>query len=569
MNLKPSGEFLELVPERPDMIPLQDFQKYKFWRPYQREAIALALQYFLEDDIPYVVLNAPTGFGKSLFAMATSVIFLGLEKGEEGFECTQLHAENCKAYVVTETKQLQDQYLEDFPELIKTIKGRSNYPCPLLSDPKLGIYMTASECIERAGQKCPLKGNCPYFQARDEAVRSPVTIHNYSYFLNALNYTRVWPEADLLIFDEAHLAENKLADFVEFRITSSQLRLLGVDRLPKIRTPEELMGFLYELDRKIASQIVETKEKMLTANKNELKDLSELLDKLERFQRKVNFIMAEYDEQGWLMEVLENTLTLRPIWVHRWGRMLYRHGDYALFMSATISPKNIELLGIEPEDIAYIEVPAIFPVERRPIVIPEGSPWMNKRNFEKTKYKALKILDKILDVHFKLGHKGLIHTSSHEQAEFIMQNSRHKDRLLLASGKTRNSAIEAFKASKEPVALVSPSLHVGADFKHDLARFQVIFKVPYPSLGDRRTYIRKEQDPDWFQMVTGQKLVQAYGRTNRAEDDFSVTYIIDANAVRFKNNPYVPGWFKEAIVDMPTAIKWLSAFLKEQEQKKS
>ena len=62
----------------------------------------------------YIVLEAPTGFGKSAVA-----ITLALSLGS--------------SYICTSTKDLQTQYSKDFP-YIKTAKGKNNFPCLLKQD---------------------------------------------------------------------------------------------------------------------------------------------------------------------------------------------------------------------------------------------------------------------------------------------------------------------------------------------------------------------------------------------------------------------------------------------------
>ena len=62
----------------------------------------------------YIILEAPTGFGKSAVA-----ITLALSLGS--------------SYICTSTKDLQTQYSKDFP-YIKTAKGKNNFPCLLKQD---------------------------------------------------------------------------------------------------------------------------------------------------------------------------------------------------------------------------------------------------------------------------------------------------------------------------------------------------------------------------------------------------------------------------------------------------
>jgi superfamily II DNA or RNA helicase len=57
------------IPARPCDIPNIP-EKYTTWRPYQKEAYGWALDKLLEDKAKFVVLQAPTGSGKSLIAIA-------------------------------------------------------------------------------------------------------------------------------------------------------------------------------------------------------------------------------------------------------------------------------------------------------------------------------------------------------------------------------------------------------------------------------------------------------------------------------------------------------------------
>ena len=61
-----------------------------------------------------MLLEAPTGFGKSAVAIA-----LALSLGS--------------SYICTSTKDLQTQYSKDFP-YIKAAKGKNNFPCLLKQD---------------------------------------------------------------------------------------------------------------------------------------------------------------------------------------------------------------------------------------------------------------------------------------------------------------------------------------------------------------------------------------------------------------------------------------------------
>ena len=117
--------------------------------------------------------------------------------------------------------------------------------------------------------------------------------------------------------------------------------------------------------------------------------------------------------------------------------------------------------------------------------------------------------------------------------------------------KNREQVLNRFEHSKDPRVLVSPSMSEGVDLPYEKCQFQVIYKIPFPYLGDPQINQRKQQDPSWYSYKTIMTLLQAYGRGMRAEDDYCETYILDGNFRMLLRNPLyrnlVPSFFKEAI----------------------
>jgi Rad3-related DNA helicase len=93
-------------------------------------------------------------------------------------------------------------------------------------------------------------------------------------------------------------------------------------------------------------------------------------------------------------------------------------------------------------------------------------------------------------------------------------------------------------------------MHEGLDLKDDLGRFQIICKVPYPSIKDPQIAKRKEESSDYYAWLTATKLVQQYGRIVRHVDDYGITYILDSDFKFFAyhNGEMLPDWFTEAII---------------------
>ena len=97
--------------------------------------------------------------------------------------------------------------------------------------------------------------------------------------------------------------------------------------------------------------------------------------------------------------------------------------------------------------------------------------------------------------------------------------------------------------------LVTPSAFEGVDFKGDECRWQILCKVPYPSLGDPQIRKRMEKDHEWYNWLTALRIVQTYGRGVRTVDDFCKTYILDEDFRRFYlgNTRLFPDWFQVAV----------------------
>ena len=81
---------------------------FKHPRPDQLETISEIVD-AINQGYKYIVLEAGTGTGKSAIAATLSSIY-------------------DSSYILTVTKQLQDQYLEDFSNL-SLVKGRRNFQC--------------------------------------------------------------------------------------------------------------------------------------------------------------------------------------------------------------------------------------------------------------------------------------------------------------------------------------------------------------------------------------------------------------------------------------------------------
>ena len=169
---------------------------------------------------------------------------------------------------------------------------------------------------------------------------------------------------------------------------------------------------------------------------------------------------------------------------------------------------------------------------------------------QEVKTKISRAVDDLMALH--RNHKGIIHTTSYKQLNFIKENisQANKRRLLETDPEIpREEVISEHANSIKPTVLISPSLHLGLDLKDDLSRFQIITKVPYPDLGDRWINEKRKIYEQWYIWQTALRLVQAYGRSIRSKEDWAKTYVLDSAFLHFvrKNKNILPNWFIQAI----------------------
>jgi Rad3-related DNA helicase len=121
--------------------------------------------------------------------------------------------------------------------------------------------------------------------------------------------------------------------------------------------------------------------------------------------------------------------------------------------------------------------------------------------------------------------------------------------LFCPDAKSRNTVLREHKNNSKPTVIISPSITEGYSFDYDLARFQIIVKMPFPYIGDRRVAIKMETDKDWYMLRTIMTIVQAAGRIVRDYEDSGVTYILDSDFYRIYKQyaKFFPAWFLEAL----------------------
>jgi len=237
-----------------------------------------------------------------------------------------------------------------------------------------------------------------------------------------------------------------------------------------------------------------------------------------------------------LNKIRDNSMDIsadfKPFSVSEDTQELLKLGNIRIFLTGTLGnmEKFCKWNNIDVDETYYIYGKSPFDVSKRPIFIDFVGKMSGKRrgvpNWKNE--KAILKIKEILDNHS--GEKGVIHTSSNEQAFWIIEQLKEYP-LMFVGGEDRNYILKDFAENEDDIILIGASIKDGVDFKDDLCRFQIIFKVPYPQLNEQVIY-RKNLDPSWYYYQAIMAIMQAYGRGIRDKDDWCELYIIDSD---FKN----------------------------------
>jgi len=544
-------------------------------RPQQQYAIEKINEAFAAGK-RVVVLESPTGAGKSFNCMT----FARAVKASGG-----------ATHFLTIQKTLQDQYTRDFPAPeVEVLKGRANYACThpdsdgadaangVCKRNKKGIL---GECVTDEAKSyaqdlgiSPVRAAialalpaachlCPYWNQLQKCHDSAITLFNFSSFLFQVRMGR-FSKRNLMVVDEGHNIEAQLMNFVSMELTEWALSLVGVRITGDIRTKEQFVEWLRGTDivQRIQKKLrgdedEDTDEGNTDLQKTEQDALEDLLMKIENFLRYL-------ERTDWILETVEyedrrgaptKKIVARPLYVRDFADdLLFRHAQRVLVMSATILDVGVwaDNLGIPREQIAHVETPCDFPVEHRPIY-KDYAGNMGRKYFARkenpkdpTEPKFVAKIQTILERHE--GQRGIIHCHSFQLSEVLAHHVASK-RFLFQDGFKDKAEMLAAHAKREDSVIVAPAMHEGLDLKDGLSRFQVIAKIPWPSLGDRVVKERQSRDDRWYGWLTALKLVQSYGRSVRSVKDWAMTYILDTGFEAFyhTHGMMLPEWFRSAL----------------------
>ena len=529
------------------------------FRDGQREIIEAICNSYLEDPNATLVVDAPTGAGKSLIAMWSAHVLK--ELGNRG-------------YLITSDLSLQDQYESDFYRLglrWPSIRGVDNYECSVNGLPfSLGDCKLKGMGYEQA-EKLSCYSSCDYLQNRKRSIEQPIALLNYSFWLIQRNYVEdrmlqdnrevPFKSRDFVFFDEAHKVDEIVQGHFTPRIDIGIVDRFGLAnrfiQKQNIGTPIQTLGSIKSIVtrlltekskpalfeamqdfRKIAkvyrkaAQITKAQAGKRFKNREVPRDWATALTTFDRIKDvycKFDDYVALIKDVGVDSMVINQMEDEAKFMCVEEGRMIQKYlhdrAGFKVFMSATIGDPRafVKIMGIK--NAKFIRVPNAFNYDKSPVVFVNRHK-LSFREREASLPKVVKILDQIISKHS--GQRGVIHTGSYMFANYIKQNSKHTFRLMdYENSKDKKGIIELFK-KKDDAVLMGPSLLEGLDLKDDISRFQIFFKVPYPNVSDPLIKAKMQHSKEWYDWKTGISIMQGVGRSVRSKDDWAVTYVLDA-----------------------------------------
>ena len=547
---------------------------YPSYRDYQEASLYQAAHaLWNKDGIENVILNLPTGIGKSAIN-------------------TALARQARSAFVTTPQKALRTQLEEDedLREYYSVLRSRSDYNCvPGSAYASGGENYDCEECPinQSDDDSCIHHRNCNYWTRKQAAIADPVAVLTFSYLIID-NHLPVYTDQgnsgvsivkqpsgeplqvsfdnrELLIVDECHKLEDQVASLHAgitislyslpaevFQQVDREVGELPEDTVTTFEDVREKLDFVY--DR--ASGYIE--EFGYQSAMDEGQDVRDCRN----FKRKYEWCREQVQNgRDWVVDREEvtygdsvrHTIQLKPVDVdHFLSNFVWSRAQKRVLSTATMpfsgSPARwIKRLGLKPEATEVVQHPMPFPTANRPIDIGTIVGKMSQGGYWTHRDEVVDAIRKLSDRH--KGEKGLVHTASYDRAEdlykaFPDNGYCHRKRL----DQDLHTQIERWQESNRDI-FFSPSATEGVDLPGEKCRWQVLVKVPYPQPNDPRVkfLLDKRKAWDWYYEVTAQEIQQSVGRGVRRTDDECIYYVLDYSFQDVMNRASIPDWFSRAI----------------------
>jgi ATP-dependent DNA helicase DinG len=533
-----------------------------------------------------------------------------------------------KTLISTATKTLQDQlFNKDLPMLVRALglsvrmqnlKGRSNYLCqyridlhakegrfispqcaheilqvqkklPRLNDgernelPEIAedspvwpyVTSTSDNCL---GAECEFQQSCFLIKARKRALQANVVVINHHLFfadsrLKEEGFGELLPNAEIVVFDEAHQLAGIATDFQGERLSTRQFRDLMDDILREwpvldlVNQPLKQLSL--QLDQKLDQVMMSIHLPEGRLSWDEIKNnksFHESCKALEAFSKELLLCFAgpslevpgiercreRLQELIRSLEIFKNQDSAFIRWIERFKNSLVLHStpiDIAeafqsliskqncshIFTSATLTMASSFAHFIKPLGLNQVEtllLPSPFDFQKQALMyLPRGLPDPQHNDYHET------LLKKVMPVIEACGGRCFFLFTSHRALQRVasMLSAKFKFPLLIQGEEAKPILLARFRQLGNAVLLGTSTFWEGVDVKGEALSCVIIDKLPFASPNDPVTRGRmssyKAQGLSGFDELSLPNAVlalkQGVGRLIRDASDKGVLMIAD------------------------------------------
>jgi Rad3-related DNA helicase len=348
-------------------MTIHDFHPQKWKDSEARTKILQDIEDDVERGIKYILIEAPTGIGKSWIA-ATAALW------------------KKEVVILTPQKILQNQYDESF-DFMKISQGKSNFLCKQLEDKYDCSYGDCKGCdyypnnsdftVDAEGtenetvcQNDNLQRNCPYWVQRKICEKSSFSVYSYAMYLNTqltnFDYSDQGPKKikKILICDEAEQLEDMLSGQLSLELKENLAKKIGSDVLQKRIHEINLTTNIEDIKQIIDDLILEYEFGigMLESDITKLKDSKKKWHHKHKEKKDYEAIFAMLKskislmDENWVVsektEIKHSTkILLESVVIKKIAQKLFDDFEHVIFLSATLNDDFfLKELGIEYAD---------------------------------------------------------------------------------------------------------------------------------------------------------------------------------------------------------------------------
>jgi len=468
---------------------------HKLDRQYQRQTY----DSIVESKQKYIIVEAPTGSGKSAYAA---------QAGNDGL----------RTMALVRTKSLQEQYARSYD--FKVVKGKGSYEC------LHNFVPTCDMCrLAEKEDKDRCLSTCPYPNAVHSMLMSNLASLNYSKYLTELRPKGLVENygAKLLFLDEAH----QLSDIV---IDWSGCTIPWNDYLRRYIEPEEIVsdlpqaiGVSFAVDWLGSLAVSLDQSEPYVPRRQPTPEQVKEWRRWDSLKRKVDNTL-ELVDQGtdlWYAQSDEKVgFKLKPLTARFHFKDLFS-APKVVMMSATIGNHSAYLaeLGIR-DNYESIIVPNVWPGVMRPI-LDLNAPAMTYKATETDRREHAYIIAQAIN-QCPNEWNGLIHVTSKAKARDLGQRlKRLTGRPVWIPDNDMGTEwaltkwLEFDRRNRGALACTW-NMHEGIDLPN--LNINITAFVPYPDLGDRFEKLRFDFDPRAAQVRVANTMQQEQGRNRRGHE---------------------------------------------------